>query len=75
MTYPLNDPDKPRLLPHHVEVSFGAAITAPVQGRALLALERYLRETVGVTAEVYKATKPDDLKSRRDMTDEDRKRL
>lgn len=68
-------PEAPPLPAFHVEVHFGRAIPGDVQGKALLALERYLRETLGVPAEVYKATMPDDLKRRRDMTDEDRKRL
>jgi hypothetical protein len=65
----------PPLPAFHVEVHFGAGIPADAQGRGLLALERYFRETLGVPAECYKATMRDDLKRRRDMTDEDRKRL
>jgi len=73
MTYPLNE--KPLLPSHHIEVTFGSAIAGDVQGRALLALERYLREELFVRAEVYKGTMLDDSKRRRDMTPEERKRL
>ncbi len=55
-------PEAAPLPVYHVEVRFGAAIPGPDQGRALLALERYLRETLGVPAEVYKEARPDDLK-------------
>lgn len=68
-------PSAPPLSAFHVEVRFGGAISGDAQGKALLALERYLRETLGVPAEVVKQTMPDDLKRRRDMTEEDRKRL
>ncbi len=67
---------EPNALPaYHVEVRFGSGVSGDAQGRALLALERYLRETLGVPAEVYKPTAADDLKRRRDMTDVDRRRL
>lgn len=72
MELPLAAPALPR---HHVRVDFGPGIPGGQQGRALLALERYLRETLGVPAEVYKATMPDDLKRRRDMTPEERAAL
>lgn len=62
------------LPPHHVRVDFGAGIPGAIQGPALLLLERWLREN-GAPAEVYKATMPDDLKRRRDMTDEQRAAL
>lgn len=62
------------LPPHHVRVDFGAGIPGDVQGPALLAFERYMRER-GIPAEVYKATMPDDLRRRRDMTDEERHNL
>ncbi len=68
-------PEAAPLPAYHVEVKFGPAIPGPDQGRALLALERYLRETLGVPAECYKATMADDLKRRRDMSNEDRRRL
>ena len=73
MQIPLSAP--PRLHPNHVEVKFGAAIPADAQGKALLAMERYLRETLGVRAECYKQAMPDDLKRRRDMTPEQRDNL
>ncbi len=77
MTLPLAD-DKPisrPLPPYHVEVKFGSAINNDAQGKALLMMERYMRETLGVKAEIYKETMPDDLKRRRDMTVEQRKTL
>ena len=73
MTLPLAD--EKVLSPYHIEVHFGRAIANDIQGRALLHLERYLRETLGVKAEVYKATMQDDLKRRRDMTEEQRANL
>lgn len=73
MTLPMSDPQA--IPPHHVIVNFGKAISGDVQGKALLALERYLRETLGVKAEVYKQTAPDDLARRRDMTEEQRANL
>jgi len=63
------------LPPYHIEVKFGSGISNDAQGRALLAMERYLRETLGVKAECFKEVMHDDSKRRRDMTDEDRKRL
>lgn len=69
------DLSAPALPPHHVRVDFGAAIPGEAQGRALLALERFFRETLAIPAEVFKQTMPDDLKSRREMTDEERSRL
>lgn len=77
MTLPMADVDAPApaLPPYHVQVSFGNAISGDAQGRALLALERYLRVTLQVPAECYKAVMADDLKRRRDMTPDDRKRL
>lgn len=66
---------RPALPPLHVEVRFGTGVPADAQGKALLALERHLRETLGVPAECFKETMPDDLKRRRDMTEEDRKKL
>ncbi len=52
---------------HHVIVTFGASIPADMQGKTMLAMERTLREA-GIPAEVFKATKPDDSKLRRNMT-------
>ncbi len=68
-------PDAPPIPAHHIIVHFGTGINSDTQGKALLHLERYLRETMGVQAEVYKATLPDDLKRRRDMTPEMRENL
>ena len=68
-------PPKPSLPPWHIQVQFGDAISGDLQGRALLALERYMRETLNVPVEVYKEVMADDLKRRRDMTESDRKRL
>lgn len=73
MQLPLSGPAS--LPAHHVEVAFGAGIPGDAQGRALLAMERYFRETLGIPALCYKATMPDDLKRRRDMTDEERRDL
>ena len=67
--------DGPPLEPLEVRVDFGPAVPADAQGRSLLALERYMRETLGIPALVFKATMADDLKRRADMTDADRKRL
>ncbi len=60
--------------PHHIIVKFGGGIPAEAQGPALLVMERWLRE-YGVSAEVYKETMVDDLKSRRNMTEEQRANL
>ena len=65
----------PPLPAHHVEVAFGAGIPGDAQGRAMLALERYLRETLNIPAQCYKRTMSDDLKRRRDMTPEERANL
>ena len=59
---------------YEVIVEFGVAVDPDLQGRAMLYLEKFLREQ-GVPAEVLKATMPDDLKSRRDMTPEQRAKL
>lgn len=65
----------PTLPPWHVEVKFGRAVDSDTQGRLMLAWERLAREQMGIKVELYKATAPDDLKRRRELTDEDRKRL
>lgn len=67
--------DGPALEPFEIRVDFGPAIHGDAQGRCLIALERYLRETLGVPALVYKATMGDDSKLRRSMTEEERRRL
>ena len=60
--------------PNHIIVKFGSGIPADEQGRAMLAMEKGLRER-GVEAEVFKETKADDSKLRRAMTIEERARL
>ena len=76
MTFPLVSSPEPNPLPAlHVEVRFGSGISGDAQGRALLALEKFLRVECGVPAQCFKQTMADDLKRRRDMTDEDRRRL
>lgn len=67
--------DAPAIPANHVIIHFGAAIASDIQGRAMLKLERYLREELGVPAECFKQTKADDLKRRRDMTKEERAAL
>ena len=61
----------------HVIVKFGKAITPDVQGRALLAFEKTLRDMTDHTLwiEVFKEAKGDDSKLRAMMTDEQRVRL
>ena len=60
--------------PNHVIFEFGKEIPADAQGRVMLAAEKMLRQ-MGVKAECYKATKPDDSKLRRFMTIEERAKL
>ena len=62
------------IAPHHVLVDFGEGIPYDAQGIVLLAMERALRE-MGLPAEVFKRTKPDDSKLRRSMTPEQRAKL
>lgn len=50
--------------PLHVIVDFGPGIPQSVQGPALLALEKHLRELTGMWVEVFKRTMPDDSKLR-----------
>ena len=69
MNLPVAEPN-----PYHVVVHFGQGFTADVQGRALLMLERWLREQ-DIPAEVFKETMADDSKLRRSMTEEQRKKL
>ena len=61
----------------HVVVRFGKAIPADVQGVALLAFERSLRELTGnkLWVEVFKEVKGDDSKLRTSMTAEERLKL
>lgn len=58
----------------HVIVKFGSSIPSDLQGRVMLAMEKSLRE-VGLPAEVFKATMPDDSKLRLKMTPEEREKL
>ena len=60
--------------PFHIIVRFGSAISSDWQGRALLHLEKWLREQ-GVAVEVYKESTPDDSKLRSLMTAEQRESL
>lgn len=62
--------------PLHVIVRFGSAIPSAVQGPALLAFEKSLRQiTGGLWIEVFKETKGDDSKLRVLMTAEERAKL
>lgn len=58
----------------HVIVQFGKGIPSDAQGTVMLAMEKALRE-MGVPAEVFKETKPDDSKLRNKMTPLERSRL
>jgi hypothetical protein len=64
-------PDTP---PNHVIVRFGSGIPADLQSISMLRMEKLLRE-LGVAAEVYKETAPDDSRLRRSMTKEQRDKL
>ena len=59
---------------HHITIKFGNGIPPDLQGWAMLAMERMLREK-GVPAEVFKETMADDSKLRRLMTVEQREKL
>ena len=59
----------------HVVVRFGCGIPADAQGRAMLALERMLREITMRPIEVFKDIMADDSKLRRAMTPEQRAKL
>jgi len=67
----------PEIDPLHVVVHFGSAIPADVQGSAMLAFEKDLRERAGKTLwiEVFKENKGDDSKLRMMMTPEQRAKL
>ena len=58
----------------HVIVSFGKGISGDEQGRAMLAMEIFMRNR-SVQAEVFKKTKADDSKLRSQMTPEQRSKL
>ncbi len=59
---------------HQIIIEFGKGISPDVQGKAMLALEKMLREQ-GLPVVVLKHTMPDDNKSRRLMTLEQRDKL
>lgn len=62
--------------PLHVVVKFGEDIPITVQGPALLAFERDLRQRCpGKWVEVFKEAKGDDSKLRAAMTKEERAKL
>lgn len=65
------------LPPLHVQVSFGKSIPSDIQGSAMLAFERKLRELSGgnLWIEVFKEAKGDDSKLRAMMTKEQRAKL
>lgn len=65
----------PELPDHHVIVRFGKAISGDAQGRAMLAMERHLREIGAGPCEVFKDPLGDDSKLRRAMTQQQRDRL
>lgn len=73
-------PQEMTIDPLHVKVDFGSAIPHEIQGRALLAFERLLRdlsEQCGsrLWIEVFKDIKGDDSKLRTFMTAEERAKL
>lgn len=59
----------------HVLVKFGDGVPADAQGRAMLAMEKHLRDLTAAPIEVFKETMGDDSKLRRAMTPEQRARL
>lgn len=59
----------------HVIIEFGRKIPGDAQGRVMLAMEKFLRETTGLDIEVFKHTMADDSKLRRMMTAEERAKL
>lgn len=71
-----NKPDA-SIPPLHVQVKFGEQIPYAVQGVALLALEKHLRDLTDhkLWIEVFKETMGDDSKLRVMMTPEQRKKL
>lgn len=60
---------------YHVLMKFGSGISPDVQGKAMLAFEKELRELTELPIEVFKDTMGDDSKLRRLMTPEQRSRL
>lgn len=60
----------------HVVVKFGPGIPSEIEGPALLAFEKILREkSPGLWIEVFKEYKADDSKLRNLMTPEERAKL
>lgn len=59
---------------YHVLMAFGTGIPSDTQGVVMLALEKKLRE-MGIPAEVFKQTAPDDSKLRSKMTPLERAKL
>ena len=59
---------------HHIIVKFGNGIPSDAQSVAMFRMEKMLRE-MGIPAEVFKETKADDSKLRRNMTQEQRQNL
>lgn len=68
-------PLAPAVPPLHVIVDFGGGVPAEARQLALFEMEYLLRVKCGIPALVFQHEAADDLKRRRDMTDEDRKRL
>lgn len=60
---------------HHVIITFGTGISSDAQGRAMLAMEKYLRDFTGGPVEVFKETMADDSKLRRAMSEDQRAKL
>lgn len=58
----------PKLPDNHVLVVFGEGIPGAARGRALLVLEKYLRQEWKLDAEVFQETMRDQNKLRRDLT-------
>ncbi len=65
----------PKLESHHVLIQFGDGIGPDAQGRAMLALERFLRTLTDEDIRVFKSSMDDDSKLRRAMTAEQRAKL
>lgn len=60
---------------YRVIVNFGPGIPSDAQGKAMLALEKHLREVTALPCEVFKEVMGDDSKLRRSMTVEQRAKL
>lgn len=59
---------------YNVTIDFGKNVPPDIQGRAMLQMEKFLRDA-GVPALVFKKTMADDLKRRLSLTVEDRAKL